>query len=81
MQQSCYRERVDKPHIVKGWFTRKWMVYNCIHFTLEDRRCVAAINAAARLNGEPCAHYWDYIGGGHKGAVYKCRYCGEKDGL
>lgn len=87
MQVLNCRVRKDKPHIVKGFFTGEWMVSNFKHFTLEDRRYVtalryvSALNAAARLNGEPCAHAWDYIGGGHKGAVYQCRYCGEKDGL
>lgn len=80
MRESAYRTRTDKPHLVKGRFTGKWMVWN-VNFSIEDRRYVAAINAAARLNGEPCAHDWAYIGGGHKGAVYECRYCGEKDGL
>lgn len=80
MRESAYRTRTDKPHILKGPFTGKWMVWN-LNFPVEDRRYVAAINAAARLNGEPCAHYWNYIGGGHKGAVYECCYCGEKDGL
>lgn len=81
MQPLTYRTRTDKPHIVKGFFTKKWMISNFDHFTIEDKRYTAALNAAARMNGEPCAHYWDYIGGGHKGAVYECRYCGEKDGL
>lgn len=80
MRESKYRERLDKPHIIKGRFTGKWIVWN-MYSLAEDRRYAAAINAAARMNGEPCAHYWDYIGGGHKGAVYQCRYCGEKDGL
>lgn len=81
MQLLNYRARQDKPHIYKGFYTGKWLVSNLDHFTIEDRRYIAALNAAARLNGEPCAHYWNYIGGGHKGAVYQCRYCGEKDGL
>ena len=81
MRESHYRERLDKPHIVKGWYTGKWMVYNLMNFTIEDRRYAAALDAAARMNGEPCAHDWAYIGSGHKGIVYECRYCGEKGGL
>lgn len=68
MQLLNYRMRQDKPHIYKGFYTGKWLVSNLDHFTIEDRRYIAALNATARMNGEPCTHNWDYIGGGHKGA-------------
>lgn len=80
MRESEYRERTDKPHLIKGRFTGKWMVWN-MNSLVEDRRYAAALNAAARMNGEPCAHDWAFVGSGHKGVVYECRYCGEKDGL
>lgn len=81
MKESKYQDRRDKPHLVRGRFTGRWMVWNASQFTIADKRLVAALEVTARWNGEPCGHYWEYIGGGHKGSVYKCIFCGKKDGL